>query len=193
MSPTQAAGSAGILPARAASNESAETVATGRAACVTLEDLLAFRETVFLVCLGFTRRRAEAEDMTQETYLRALATLEQLRDPLASKAWLCRIARNTCLDLLRRQRWQNLFSIVPERPDSQPNPEELFESQEQVRALKRAVSELPSRLRDVFVLRTYGELSYEEVARSLGVRLGTVMSRLHRARAFLTNKLERQA
>ncbi|RPI23741.1 MAG: RNA polymerase sigma factor [Acidobacteria bacterium] len=159
-------------------------------ACVTLEDLLVHRETVFLVCLGFMRRRSEAEDMTQETYLRALAKLGQLREPLSSKAWLCRIARNTCVDFLRRQRWQNFFSLVPETSDRPPNPEELLELKEQVLVVKRAVAALPSRLRDVFVLRTYGELSYEEVGRVLGVRLGTVMSRLHRARAALTDNLE---
>ncbi len=188
MSPTQATE---VVQAQQTGSElGRSTISRPKAACVTLEDLLAYRETVFLVCLGFTRRRSEAEDMTQETYLRALAKLDHLRDPLSLKAWLCCIARNTCLDLLRRQRWQNFFSLIPEGTDSKPNPEELLESKEQVLALKRAVAQLPSRLREVFILRTYGELSYEEVARALGMPLGTVMSRLHRARAFLSDKLE---
>ncbi len=161
------------------------------ATATVLEALLEHRQTVFLICLGFTRHRWDAEDLTQETYVRAQERLEQLRDPGLARAWLSRIARNACLDHLRRARWRRLL-VRDEAPDlaGPETPATLIEEQEQRAALKRAIEALPRRLRDVFVLRAYGELSYEEVARALDLRLGTVMSRLHRARAILARKME---
>ncbi len=156
-----------------------------------LDALLAHRRTVFLICLGFTRHRWDAEDLTQETYVRAQERLTQLRDPEAARAWLCRIARNTCLDHLRRARWRRLLaSDDPPEVATRETPATLIEHQEQLVALKRAIEALPRRLRDVFVLRTYGELSYADVGRALNLRLGTVMSRLHRARVQLVRQME---
>lgn len=160
-----------------------------------LETVLAHRRTVFLICLGFTRHRWDAEDLAQETWLRAQQKLGQLRDPGSARAWISRIARNVCRDHLRRMRWRRFLlggageQAADEVPASE-TPASLAERRERWAALKRAIERLPRRMREVFVLRAYGELSYQEVADALDLPLGTVMSRLHRARAALAREVE---
>jgi RNA polymerase sigma-70 factor (ECF subfamily) len=158
-----------------------------------VEALLAYRSTVFLICLGFARHRGDAEDLAQETYLHALRRLPQLRDETLLKAWLCRVARNTCLDHLRRARLRRFVGLseVPE-PSTQTTPETLLQDEERHRALRDAVAALPRRLREVLVLREYGGLGYQEISAVLVIELGTVMSRLHRARARLARQLGRE-
>ena len=149
-----------------------------------IEELLSQRETVFLVCLGFVRNRHDAEELAQETYLRAWRERGRRRGEGSVRAWLCRIARNACLDHLRRSRKGLFRRLLPttDPPDATDLAAEL-EEKEGLAALRRAVASLSRPLRDVLVLREYGELSYEQIAGTLGVSPGTVMSRLHRARA----------
>jgi RNA polymerase sigma-70 factor (ECF subfamily) len=159
-----------------------------------VEALLAHQQTVFLICLGFTKRRGDAEDLAQETFLRAVRRVPELRDETLLKAWLCRIARNTCLDHLRRAKLRRFIGLseAPE-PQTQATPETLLRNEERYGVLRAAVAAMPGRLRDVLVLREYGELGYQEIAVSLGIELGTVMSRLHRARAWLARRLGKEA
>lgn len=163
-------------------------------ASTTVEALLTHRETVFLICLGFVRRRGDAEELAQETYLRALRCIPDLRDEALLKAWLCRIARNTCLDHLRRAKLRRFIGLAeaPE-PRTPGTPETLLQHEERYFALRAAVAAMPGKLRDVLVLREYGELAYQEIAASLGIEPGTVMSRLHRARAWLASRLRKEA
>ena len=157
-----------------------------------MEKLAEFQETVFLICLGFTRHPWDAQELAQEAYLQAQQRLHQLRRPEAAKAWLCRLTRNICLDHLRAQKWRRLFGLEEtEEQSHNVNPEALLEAQERIRQVKEAVGQLPKKLRDVFILRAYGELSYEEVAQTLDIHLGTVMSRLSRARAQVRNAMEK--
>ena len=156
---------------------------------ISVEDLLAYQETVFLICLGFTRNQWDAQDLAQEAYLQAHQRLEQLRQPDAAKAWLCRITRNLCVDQIRRQRWRRfLDSFEEERSDV--TPETLLLANEQVRQVKAAIEKLPAKLREVFVLNAYGELPYAEIAQILGIKIGTVMSRLSRARTKIKQEME---
>lgn len=159
---------------------------------IMMEKLAAYQETVFLICLGFTRHPWDAQELAQEAYLQAQQRLHQLRQPEAAKAWLCRLTRNICLDHLRAQKWRRLLGLEETEEQSHNiNPEALLEAQEQIRQVKRAVGQLPKKLREVFILRAYGELSYEEVAQTLGIHIGTVMSRLSRARAMVRNAMEK--
>jgi RNA polymerase sigma-70 factor (ECF subfamily) len=164
------------------------------AASAAVEALLAHRKTVFLICLGFARNRGDAEDLAQETYLHALRRVPELRDETLLKAWLCRIARNTCLDHLRRAKLRRFIGLAeaPE-PRTPGTPETLLQNEERYLALRAAVVAMPGKLRDVLVLREYGELAYQEIAVSLGIEPGTVMSRLHRARAWLASRLGKEA
>ncbi len=171
--------------------ERAVALAEGESAAEPLlEAVLAHRRTVFLICLGFTRHRWDAEDLAQETYLRAQQKLSQLRDAASARAWVSRIARNVCLDELRRRRWRRLFGGRADEVAAADTPASVVERRERMAGVKRAIEKLPARLREVFVLRAYGSLSYQEIADALELPVGTVMSRLHRARAALAREME---
>ena len=150
--------------------------------------LAAYREDVFRICLGFSRNAADAEDLCHDVFLKAFARAPSLREPAGIRIWLLRIARTTCLDHHRRLR---LFPTVPmdSAPDpasDRPGPEGLSEANEDRSRLKSAIRTLPRKQREILVLREYGGLSYEDLARILHLRPGTVMSRLNRARNAVT-------
>lgn len=146
------------------------------------QDLLACRDRVYCLCLGFAGNAADARDLAQETYAKALAHVAEDR-PANPQAWIMSVARNTCLDQARRKK-----SRGPQYPISEWNavdrrtPESEAGREEDISIVRRAIAGLPGRLRDVLVMREYGELSYEEIALALAINPGTVMSRLNRAR-----------
>lgn len=150
--------------------------------------LTAYREDVFRVCLGFSRDAAEAEDLCQDVFLKAFARGESLRNPDGSRVWLLRIARTTCLDWIRFNSRRPTISLeaLPRGialPETMGPGENLQVRRETALArVKSAAARLPRRQREVFILREYGDLSYEEIAHTLEIKLGTVMSRLNRAR-----------
>lgn len=152
-----------------------------------LEDILRYREEIFLVCLGFSRDVTAAEDLCQDVYARACAKLQTIRNNDALKPWLFRIARNICLDHGRRSRIVRFVPLDADAVGESPEAphRESGENDNRLALLKAAVGRLPVKLREVFVLRKYARLSYGEIARTLDIREGTVMSRLHRGRRVL--------
>lgn len=148
------------------------------------EQLMTYQEDVFRVCLGFSRNPLDAEDLTQEVYLKALRKIGAVRKPGALRAWLLRIARNTCFDHQKKKRLFNLFrrSVSRDEAREKPAQQEHVDARERLLKLKEAVRRLPGKQREVFVLREYGHLSYAELAETMGLKQGTVMSRLNRAR-----------
>ncbi|MGB7294634.1 MAG: RNA polymerase sigma factor, partial [Candidatus Aminicenantales bacterium] len=107
-----------------------------------------------------------------------------VRESGALRGWLLRIARNTCLDHQKKGRLSRLLkrSIARDNAREDPNQQSCAQTRERLAKLKAAVHRLPGKQREVFVLREYGHLSYGELATTLGVKPGTVMSRLNRAR-----------
>jgi RNA polymerase sigma-70 factor (ECF subfamily) len=157
----------------------------------TFDDLLAHRESVFRICLGFARDYAEAEDLSQDVYLRAYRNIGMLKNPSVSKEWLFRIAKNACLDRNKKTRVRaQLLRRWAEAANPGNDPEPASAADDRLARLKTAVRRLPRRLRSVLILRLYGHLSYDEIAAALGLAKGTVMSRLNRARARLAETLE---
>jgi len=151
------------------------------------EELLTYKENIFRICLGFSKNPHDAEDLTQDVYLKAYQNIGTLRNPFQSKEWLLRIARNTCLDHKKRKLFSRESSrsrFDNEMADSyeQNDPEASASLAEQLQNIKKAVSRLPKKQKEVFVLREYGNLSYKEIAHTLEIKEGTVMSRLSRAR-----------
>jgi RNA polymerase sigma-70 factor (ECF subfamily) len=161
---------------------------------LTFDDIMAHRESVFLICLGFSRNYAEAEDLAQDAYVRAFARLKTLRNPGQVREWLFRIAKNTCLDRQKRERnrallirrWTERSRSENEAPAERPSDERLT-------MFKTAVRTLPKKLGEVFVLREYGRLSYTEIAATLRLKQGTVMSRLNRARKRVAAGIEEKS
>jgi RNA polymerase sigma-70 factor (ECF subfamily) len=144
----------------------------------------AFREDVFRVCLGLTRNLQDAEDLCQCVFLKAFSKQRDLRNPESAKIWLLRIARTTCLDYLRKNQRRAAARLeMPAVPNvAPPRPDPAAAAGPALRRIKEAVLCLPRRQREVFVLREYGDLSYETMASVLKTRPGTIMSRLSRAR-----------
>lgn len=159
---------------------------------IGMEELVAYQETVFLICLGFTRDHWEAQELAQEAYLQAQQRLHQLRQADASKAWLCRLTRNICLDHLRSWKWRHFLRLDEVEEGRHENtPEALLQVAEQFHQVKAAIRKLPPKLRDVLILRAYADLSYDEIAQVLGIRMGTVMSRLARARTLVKGEVKK--
>jgi len=156
----------------------------------SLDDLLTYREEIFLLCLGFSRNAAVAEDLCQDVYLRACGKLDSVRSPGAAKVWLFRLARNICRDHYRRSRKVG-FDPLDDRADlaAASNGSEPDDFEDRLVCLKSSVEALPRKLREVFILRLYARLSCEDVARTLRIKAGTVMSRFHRARAAVARSM----
>jgi RNA polymerase sigma-70 factor (ECF subfamily) len=140
------------------------------------------------------RNRDNAEDAVQECYLRALRHFDSYRGP-AMKPWLLAILRNVCnKEFTRRSRGEVPTDYaqdesVPEEmsmwQEPQASPEKMMLQQQDRSTIRRLVEELPEPFREAIVLREMNDLSYKEIAEVAGVPVGTVMSRLARARAML--------
>jgi RNA polymerase sigma-70 factor, ECF subfamily len=139
-----------------------------------------------------TRNHAEAEDLVQETYVRAIPALCRLRPESNIKAWLFKILRNIWLNQLRKRRSDP--QIVPADEESGSldnlvnpgkNSYEIYAGEVERRRVRAAIQELPMEFREIILLREFEELSYQEIASLLGCPQGTVMSRLARARSKL--------
>lgn len=154
---------------------------------------------VYRLALYLMGDAAEAEDVTQEVYIRAWSRLEGLRQPAAVLPWLSRITRNVARDRLR---WWKRRRVARDGNDrapplaeppasAQPLPSEALLAAELGEAVRRATRALPEKLRVCLLLREVEGMSYEEIARLLEVPLGTAESRVHRARQALARRLER--
>ena len=132
-----------------------------------------------------------AEDAAQETFIRAWLNFGSYRPQVSLRNWLYRIAVNAATDLLRKEK-----RILPnaledlQLHDPRPGPEAAAFQEEQTALIQNAILSLPDACRAVLVLREYEELSYQEIADTLNIPLGTVMSRLSYARKLLRGKLE---
>lgn len=138
-----------------------------------------------------TRNDHDAEDVVQEAYLRAFRFWESFRgaDP---RAWLLTIVRNTCFTWLQRNRKPSaeLDENMPDVNTASTNPEALLLANVDAALLRRAVEELPIEFREAIVLRELEGFSYKEISSITSVPIGTVMSRLARARTRLLKVLQ---
>jgi RNA polymerase sigma-70 factor (ECF subfamily) len=143
-----------------------------------------------------THNDQDAEDVVQEAYLRAFRFFGGFHGG-DSRAWLLTIVRHTCYTWLRQQRAHDLITVfdedlhTPECPTA--DPETQLVQQASAQALRAAVEALPVEFREVVVLRDLEELSYKEIATIANIPIGTVMSRLARARKRLQRALLTQA
>jgi RNA polymerase sigma-70 factor (ECF subfamily) len=143
-----------------------------------------------------THNDQDAEDVVQEAYLRAFRFFGGFHGG-DSRAWLLTIVRHTCYTWLRQQRAHDLITVfdedlhTPECPTA--DPETQLVQQASAQALRAAVEALPVEFREVVVLRDLEELSYKEIATIANIPIGTVMSRLARARKRLQQALLTQA
>ncbi len=167
-------------------------------------------DTLYRSALRFTRNRAEAEDIVQETYLKAFRNFHRFNPGTNCRAWLLRILRNTYLNRARRagrevpeedlSAWAGTHAEGVGAPESgtglvgaSANPEEEFLQTVLHGDVDRALATMPLAYREAVTLADLEGLSYQEVAEALGCPIGTVMSRLSRGRRFLRQALRRFA
>lgn len=131
-----------------------------------------------------------AEDLVQEAFIKAWRKLPQFRGDCRFRAWLGRIVANTTLDYLRRQNLERPLDevVLPALP-AEDAPLRRLEREELRQWVRQAVLSLPAQCRIALILREYEGLSYREISETLGIPMGTVMSRLHYARQLLREKL----
>ncbi len=153
---------------------------------------------LYSYALALTRNHAEAEDLVQETYVRAVRALSCLRPGSNLKVWLRTILRNVWLNQLRKRRFEPHFigidGVADGIAETSKDAHDICVSEIEARRVRGAIQNLPVRFREVILLREYEDLSYREIASVLGCPAGTVMSRLARARtklrALLSETLE---
>ena len=158
------------------------------------ELVTAFQHRVFGVALRMLGSRAEAEEVAQEVFLRAHRALARFRGDAKLSTWLYAITSRLCLTRLAsgERRIERLGEdLLTRLPNGHDDPAARLERRELEAALHRAIGELGQDRRIVLVLRDLEGLSYEEIAEALELELGTVRSRLHRARIELRDKLEK--
>jgi RNA polymerase sigma-70 factor (ECF subfamily) len=148
-----------------------------------------YQDRIYSLCRYMLKNRHDAEDAAQDTFLKAYRNLSNFTPKAPFFTWLYRIAVNTCLDRQKRPLWQSLFKWSEkgeeeaiEIPSDKPSPEEICESHQLAAVLHAALNRLSPKLRAIIVLREIDGLSYEEIAEVLEVSVGTVKSRLSRAK-----------
>ncbi|MGN8246820.1 RNA polymerase sigma factor SigE [Cellulomonas soli] len=152
---------------------------------------------VYRLAYRLTGNRQDAEDLTQETFVRVFRSLSSFT-PGTFEGWLHRITTNLFLDQARRRTRVRMDPMGEESDryasgDQLATPERAFEHGNLDHDVQRALDELPPEYRAAVVLCDIEGLSYEEIAVTLGIKLGTVRSRIHRARARLRVSLEHRA
>ena len=159
------------------------------------EELISsYEKRIYNYCLRMTNSREDAEDLTQEVFVRVYKSLKRFRGKSQLSTWIYRIAHNICIDRYRKTRLVTISLSQPkgeddegeiELPAGNPSPEEEAMRLELKKHLLKSISELPPKYRSVIVLRDIQNYSYDEIAEILRLPLGTVKSHISRARAAL--------
>lgn len=164
------------------------------------DEALVHLDQVYSLALRLTRSRTEAEDLVQETYLRAFRHFDRYNPGTNCRAWLFAILRNAFVNRLRRRgrevpgldeaELERLDAGMSEIGETIDSPETILLRRVTIEGLAAALDDLPLAFREVVVLADVEECSYREIADICGIPLGTVMSRLSRGRRLLRRYLE---
>lgn len=153
---------------------------------------------IYNLALRILNDREEAQDATQEAFIKLYSALPTFRGEAKFTSWFYRIATNVCLDRYHRNKKQR-ENILPEYHDqlastaSYPNstdPAEIYQNKEWQLTLQRAIAELPLKYRTVLVLRHLEGFSYQEIADIMQIPVQTVGTQIYRAKAILQKKLK---
>ena len=150
-----------------------------------LELVKQFSELLYRYAYRLTGNSADAEDLTQQTFLIAQQKIHQLRASLAARSWLLSIMRNSFLTSRRHTGLIRSLEGIEDSLFRDESPEMLVDPDE----LQRALLELPEEFRSPVILFYFEEFTYQEIADHMGLPIGTVMSRLSRAKSYLRRRL----
>lgn len=151
------------------------------------------QRSVFNVCYRMLGERGLAEDLTQDTFIRAHQRLETFDIKRPFGPWIRRIATNLCLNHLKRK--QPILQPLEDEltistPGGTTNPERVQIQREQRQTIRQALAELPPHYRAVIELRHFQDMNYQEISETLNLPINTAKSHLFRARKLLAEKLE---
>lgn len=152
-----------------------------------------YSRLVYNVALRSLSSPEDAADVSQETFLKAWRSIGSFRGDCSLSTWLCRIALNCCCDHARAAKRHRVLSLtvgeedeekIMDIPDTDVHimPEEELTRQAEIAAVREAIDSLPEDMRQIITLRDINDLSYAEIANVLGLEMGTVKSRINRAR-----------
>lgn len=147
------------------------------------ELIVAYQNRVAGFVFAITNRRDQVEDLSQQVFIKMVRAIDGLQAPSQFESWLFRLARNTCIDQLRRQRLRRIFLPFAEEHENIPEPAGAVDSEE-LDALRHALAQLRPRDRALLALVQEGR-SHAEIAGILGSSVAAVKARLHRAREQL--------
>lgn len=159
----------------------ASLLASGRRTEAFEALLLAYQDKVFRLCYSMLGDGAQAEDAAQESFLRIWKSMDRYRGESALGTWIFSITRNVCLTAISKRAWSAPIEAAERRAPDPPDRQ---------RDILRLVRQLPDNYRQVVMLFYMEGRSYDEVARMLGVPVGTVKTHLHRARQQLATMMK---
>ena len=154
-----------------------------------------YHDAIYNLIFRMIREKEEVEDLTQEAFIKAFASLSTFNDEYAFSTWLYKIATNNCIDYIRRKKLQTFSIDKPieskeselsfELPDSTYEPDRELIDRQRKKFLDEAINSLPPKYRQVIIMRHQEEREYQEIADILGLPLGTVKAHIFRAREML--------
>ena len=160
-----------------------------------------YSSRIYSVCFSFLSNRQDAEDCAQETFIKAYRALDKFNYKASFYTWIYRIAVNSCHDYRRKHYKTTVVSlnqdletedssVTMQIADDKPLPDEIAESHEMKAMVQQEIEQLPDYLAQILILRDIESLSYQELADILNLNIGTVKSRLARARKQLMEQLK---
>lgn len=164
--------------------------------------VLKYTKMVYNLAYRMLKDFQEAEDISQEVFLKVFKQLKKCKDKETIKTWIYTITYNTCIDLIRKNKNQQNISIFKNQNENDNNdayikiesneytPEKQVIIKEEVKNLENALNKLDDVSRTIVFLRDVKELSYNEISQITGINIGTIKSRLSRSRNQLKNFLE---
>lgn len=158
-----------------------------------------YHDAIFNFIYRMVHDRVQVEDLTQEAFIKAFASLKRFNEEYAFSTWLYKIATNNCIDFIRKKKLQ-MFSIDKpieakdgdytfELPDETYEPDKGLIADQRAAMLQEAINGLPEKYGTVIRLRHVEERSYEEIAKQLQLPIGTVKAHIFRARELLYKQL----
>ena len=152
-----------------------------------------YKQKVYYMALEMTGNHHDAEDLSQEVFMKVYVSIKDFRGDSKLSSWLYRIAMNLCIDKSRRKRLKlvELDEKIQEKPSPGMTPDAAIQSQAMQVQIQQALSKLPPRQRSIFVMRHYNEMMLREIAEVLEISEGTVKAQLFRAIQKLQKELAR--
>ena len=153
-----------------------------------------YQKRIYFLALRMTKNHDVADELAQESFVRAYMSLSSFQQGRSFYTWIYRITVNQILNYLKHKSFtvsldtpsgRTFLESVPKSPDQLNR----LVNQEQMVVFQQALEKLPSAQKTIFMLKTYDDFSYEEISKIMGCSIGTVMSRLFRARAKIKNAL----